>query len=154
MKNIDLGQAITILANVGVIAGIVLLAYELNQNNQLMQVEARASSNERVEGLIEQIYSVPGLAEISLKAQAGDSLTEAEHLKLRGFHMRAMSGWTAAFREFQEGNIEALPPPEVWKRLFDGEMFGSSMRDTWEEMKWVYPPDFVRFMEENVVNER
>ena len=31
MKKIDLGQAITILANFGVLIGILLLVYELNQ---------------------------------------------------------------------------------------------------------------------------
>ncbi len=41
MKKIDLGQTITILANVGVIAGIVFLAVELRQNNTLMAAQAR-----------------------------------------------------------------------------------------------------------------
>lgn len=36
MKKIDLGQAIGILANVGVIAGIVSLGMELRQNNELV----------------------------------------------------------------------------------------------------------------------
>ena len=34
------GQAITIFANVGVILGIVLLAYELHQNNELLESQA------------------------------------------------------------------------------------------------------------------
>ena len=41
MKKIDLGQAITILANLGVIGGILLLAYELRQNNELIAAEGR-----------------------------------------------------------------------------------------------------------------
>ena len=41
MKKIDLGQTITILANVGVIAGIVFLAIELRQNNEYMAANAR-----------------------------------------------------------------------------------------------------------------
>ena len=36
MKKTDLGQAIQVLANVGVIAGIVFLAVETRQNNQLL----------------------------------------------------------------------------------------------------------------------
>ena len=35
MKKIDLGQAVSILANVGVLAGILFLAVELRQNNEL-----------------------------------------------------------------------------------------------------------------------
>jgi hypothetical protein len=42
MKKIDLGQTITILANVGVIAGIVFLAIELQQNNALLETEIRS----------------------------------------------------------------------------------------------------------------
>ncbi len=41
MKKIDLGQTITILANVGVVAGIVFLAVELRQNNEFMAADAR-----------------------------------------------------------------------------------------------------------------
>ena len=37
MKKIDLGQTLTILANVGVIAGIVFLGYELRQNTLVLR---------------------------------------------------------------------------------------------------------------------
>jgi len=39
MKKIDLGQTITILANIGVIAGIVFLGYELRQNTGAIKLE-------------------------------------------------------------------------------------------------------------------
>ena len=41
MKNNDLGQAISILANVGEITGIVFLAFELQQNNEALGLQAR-----------------------------------------------------------------------------------------------------------------
>jgi len=40
---IDLGQTISVLANVGVIAGIVFLGYELRQNNSLLASQARSN---------------------------------------------------------------------------------------------------------------
>ena len=40
MKKIDVGQTVSILANVGVIAGILLLAFELSQNNKLLRAQA------------------------------------------------------------------------------------------------------------------
>lgn len=36
MKKIDLGQFISILANVGVISGIIFLAVEIRQNDKMM----------------------------------------------------------------------------------------------------------------------
>jgi hypothetical protein len=41
MKKIDLGQTVQILANLGVIAGIVFLGIELQQNNALLGAQAR-----------------------------------------------------------------------------------------------------------------
>jgi hypothetical protein len=41
LKKIDLGQTIMILANVGEIAGIVFLAFELQQNNEALDLQAR-----------------------------------------------------------------------------------------------------------------
>lgn len=43
MKKFDLGQSLNTLANVGVIAGIIFLAYELNQNNEFLELEAKAT---------------------------------------------------------------------------------------------------------------
>ena len=43
MKKIDLGQALQILGTAGVILGIFLLVYELNQNRELMAAEIRNS---------------------------------------------------------------------------------------------------------------
>ena len=42
MQKIELRQAIGIFANVGVIVSIAFLALELQQNNNLMEAEARA----------------------------------------------------------------------------------------------------------------
>jgi hypothetical protein len=39
MKNIDLGQALGLLANLGVIAGILLLALEIHQNTESMELQ-------------------------------------------------------------------------------------------------------------------
>lgn len=48
MKKIDLGQTITILANVGVIAGIVFLGIELNQNTRQLALELEWQVNDRM----------------------------------------------------------------------------------------------------------
>ncbi len=55
MRRTELGQTIGVLANFGVIAGIVFLAIEINQNNALLASEAnvelfrnRVSADERL----------------------------------------------------------------------------------------------------------
>jgi hypothetical protein len=40
LKKLDFGQTITILANLGVIAGIVFLGIEISQNNAWLEAES------------------------------------------------------------------------------------------------------------------
>ena len=40
MKKLDLGQTVSILANLGVIAGIVFLGIEIRQNNYLLETQS------------------------------------------------------------------------------------------------------------------
>ena len=78
MKQIDLGQTITILANLGVIAGIVLLAIELNQNNALLRNEARYNLHVARTNEIEQSVLNPELGALWFQATEGEVLTGAE----------------------------------------------------------------------------
>ena len=57
MKKIDLGQTINILANVGVIAGIVFLAFELQQNNELLGAQIQAYRFETYRGFANGIQA-------------------------------------------------------------------------------------------------
>ncbi len=73
MKKIDVSQAITILANVGVIAGIIFLAFELRQVQD--QMDAQISFNifsERNQG-VRVIATNPLLAGIIVKRRPARS---------------------------------------------------------------------------------
>ena len=48
MKKIELGQMITVLANIGVIAGILFLGYELRQNTLVSRAAALQSIAEKI----------------------------------------------------------------------------------------------------------
>jgi hypothetical protein len=78
MKKIDPGQTITIFANIGVIAGIGLLAIELNQNNALLRNEARYNLHLARTGEIEQFALNERLGDIWAKARDGEPLTAEE----------------------------------------------------------------------------
>lgn len=83
MKKIEIGQALHILANVGVIAGILLLAYELDQNRQMAATQTR---NELQQGLVDMLL-VPAdnmqLADVIVRANRGEDLSPSEVLMYR-----------------------------------------------------------------------
>ena len=75
MKKIDLGQTITILANVGVIAGIVFLAVELQQNNEMIRGQTRSQLARDVIDLFETNRNDGTYADIQLRGNMGEELS-------------------------------------------------------------------------------
>ena len=152
MKKLDLGQTITILANLGVIAGIVFLGIELRQNNQLMETVARQARNQRLIEINRDIYTVPGFAELLVKVGRSEALTEVEEHKLYAFAFMRLRMVEAQFLDSLEGNIANNIP--AYRAAFRGEIYNAPMGDAWERNKASFSQDFVEFMEENIVNER
>ncbi len=56
MRKFDFAQTITILANVGVVAGLVFLTLEIRQNTSQMRAQGAQSIYQSVETLNEAIY--------------------------------------------------------------------------------------------------
>ena len=80
MKKIDLGQMIQMLGNLGVILGILLLVYELNQNRQMMEAQTRNSIAETSIGLNMDYANNPEMIDARLKDSAGEALDRREAL--------------------------------------------------------------------------
>ena len=69
MKKIDLSQTITVIANLGVIGGVVFLAFEIRQNTAQMRAEAAYSVHQDVQRLNEAIYQDGDLADLIIRAE-------------------------------------------------------------------------------------
>jgi len=78
VKKLDLGQTVTILANAGIIAGIVFLGIELAQNNALLGAQARATRAQvRMDGT-DLTLSTPELMRAFARQQSGESLSDLD----------------------------------------------------------------------------
>lgn len=99
MKKIDLGQVIQILANLGVIAGLILLAVELEQNNELMAAEARFNRLSVQAESTTILAENPDLAGFLLKANSGAELAPIEQARLDYYLRRVFGNMEWAYRE-------------------------------------------------------
>ena len=143
MKKLELGQTITILANLGVIAGIVFLGLELRQNNELMESEARFNRLNLQLGSVNLIVEHPDLAELIVRSQNDGDLTPAETYRLESY-------WSRLFSNMQWSYLEAYDdiPLETWRRIFRRAF----VQAYWENRKTDFSPEFAQFVDENVVN--
>ena len=142
-----------VLGVVGIIAGIVFLGYELRQNNELMAAEERRAQYSMEMELWGQLVDSPDLIPMLLKDRNGESLSAEEEFRLNAFWMRTLSGFQWAYREgantenylqSQRKNFEAYGS---LRRTWSGNDIGSRSAS-----KDYFDPEFVQWMEENIVN--
>lgn len=110
MKKIDLGQAIGILANLGVIAGILLLAYELQQNNALMEAQGRFNRLSIVNAAWGSWAEDADLTELRVRAGKGEILSEVEQRRVEAAVMRILSIWIISIANFRMAHLKRSLP--------------------------------------------
>jgi hypothetical protein len=150
MKKIDFGQTIQILANLGVLAGIVFLGIELQQNNALLGAQARTSRAQlRLDGL-RSTMSNQELLQARLKRREGQPLTPIEQAMLDMDVTGQLVLWQYVHGEFRAGLIdESDIPVEQWRYVISQRPeLKSALKDP---MRIGLRPEFVAWMNENVV---
>ena len=132
MDNDKLARWLSILANFSVLAGIIFLAVEISQNNDLLESEARNSrAQNRIDGNY-QIISSPLLISALAKGNPGtdsltpgtDSLTDEEEVAFRRFVITNFISWQLAYEDYQAGflNIEDLPL-QGWRSYMQNDIY-------------------------------
>ena len=152
MKKIDVGQIIGILANIGVIAGIIFLGFELRQNNEMLVVQAEMAVSENQTDTLLAIVLEPELIELMLKDE--QTLTEVERHRLLILGLRAIRIWQGRYGMMERGLLDQTEVVQNIRNIYDRETLNYGAPLAWEFYREGLPLDFVQFFEENVVNER
>ena len=153
MKKIDIGQTITILANVGVIVGIVFLVFELQQNNALLEAQARSDQlNSRTAPFLLLLNNI-NIAPLEYRASVGEPLSPEEQYYYRQYAIYTLSQWEWQYGEYRAGTLSRENLPTGGWRVIAGE--SPMWRDVWEDFgaPSARLPGFVEFMDENVFSQ-
>jgi hypothetical protein len=149
MKKIEPGQVASFIANIGVIGGILLLVYELRQNNDLMEAEARLNRTVIAIDTWRFIAENADLAELREKERQGKELSLADTRRIDATIMAILVALEWTFSERPEGSSERDQVIEVQRYNFANyPEFGR----VWQERKAAFNPSFVQWMDENVVD--
>ena len=143
----DLDRGISILANLGVIAGIVFLGIELRQNNELMAEQQRFNRLTVANSSQELVIAHPHLAELLVKVESDPGqLTPAERRQMAALGRRVVDVLEWTFRELSRQEL----PVERWRLISSGEGWREIV---WEPNRTALDSDFVLWMEENVLDQ-
>ena len=152
MKEFDAGRVVNILANVGVIGGLVFLAFEIRQNNELLAQQSRAVGIGQMFNTLERFIENPRL--IELAGADPDTLTPIEQRQRQLMGIRTLAAWEYQWGEWRKGLIEDFEwQAKGYRSAFHTEnVFGTYSRDAWDYYKkYMAKPEFVDWMEANIV---
>ena len=150
VKKIDVGQALAILANVGVIASIFFLALELRQNNELMDAERRFNRLSVATGSLTLLATSPELSNAVAKlddvtVDIDDlDLTPGELTQARAYYSRVIRNQEWSYRELPKSEL----PVKEWKSLAQRR----SWQVHWAAESGARDGGFVEWMEENILS--
>jgi len=121
MKISDYNDGLSLLANIGVIAGIFFLAFELQQNTNIARANAYQQLNQDLAVVREWLVSDPVLDELYRKYQIGQSreLDEQEIRRISTIVRSMIAAYDNAYYFYTLGVISE----SEWRRFFVGACF-------------------------------
>lgn len=152
MKKIDLAQTLAILANVGVIAGIAFLAFELRQNTQAVELASAQSYLTGGSELDLRIATDTNLASLLIKGDSQQPLDAVEALQQERFIYAVFRQWETAQYLNSIGALDQslwLAYRQEIKKLL---LRSKSMQEYWRANSASFTPAFDREMT-NVLSE-
>ena len=118
MKAKRVNRWLTLVANFGVLIGIILLLVELNQNSTMMRAQTRNEVSQGIVDLLSLSANNEQLASLMRRADSGEELTPDEYLQFqhRSFALfRYLENLHYQYRQGLFGEAEFATQREAWK---------------------------------------
>jgi hypothetical protein len=144
MKLDDANRWMSLIASVGVILGLILLAIELQQNQEMMRAQTR---NEIALGVIDLMMvpaSNPQLASVMRRGGAGEELSPDEYFQFRRMAIATLRYYENVYYQYREGLYEKPQfdrQKEAWK-AYAARSPGTQA--IWCELRSSFSEDFAR----------
>ena len=141
-----IGAIAEVLGVIAVFVTLVYLAYQLRQNNILLKEQAKYHMLQNLISYHDKFVDNPEL----VKTMYGQQLSEAENL-----HLRRLSGAVAIFFrwnwEYLRAQERIFGFTDVPTNAFAYEYSKANLGEFWDDVKQIYDPGFVTFMDREVI---
>ena len=142
-----------ILANLAVVAGIVFLGVEIQQNNALLEAAASQALSQNQTTNYALLMESSDFASLAAKLKDESELTTEESLRENAVYVRMLINWEWEFREAAAGRLpENELPIRAWVANIqnNGNFPTPRLRQFWAEKKGNYDADFVALLDSHL----
>jgi len=144
-----LAEWLTVATNIGVIVGLVFLALEYKQNNDLLLVESSANRSSQVNALVDLVIQDPTLIELMNKDTTELSVVESDRLTILGIRtflsFEAQYNATVGGHGFDEAYLRSFH-----NAIYHRERLNHGLPHAWPTFKARGESDFTRWFEANI----
>ena len=145
---IGLAQALRLAANLGALAGLLLVVLQLQQSREVARAQIR---HELAMGIVE-LLNVPAanaqLASVLRRGEAGDSLTPDEQFQFQLRTNALLRYWEDVHYQYRQGlydEVEYGQQRAAWGAAMERS---AGLRIYWCDVRRLYSPSFARDLDE------
>ena len=143
MKKIDLGQTLGILANLGVVLGLILVVVEIEQSNEHAEASAYQARIDQIDVANQQFALSDDLPAIYVKLeQTGlKSLDAEELLRVRSWELARYQRMAGQHYQYQQGYLDEaayramMRTAQTWMDIWETLGFGTGNREFFDDVR-------------------
>jgi hypothetical protein len=138
---------LTLASNIAVLIGVVFVALEIRQNNDLMAAEARFNKVSVSRDAWQAIAENGDYADLLVRARRGEELSETDEYRATAHMMRYLVNMDWMYRE--------LPTDSPERNYMQQSLIASSTNPlflrVWADQKTWFSPGFVEMVEKEIL---
>jgi hypothetical protein len=141
-----LAAAAEIVASVAVVASLIFVVVSLNQNTAALQSINDNLVYELQDARFADTSNIAELADLVVKAGAGEVLSKTEQLRFEYWVLRDLNLWELAFSRHSEG---MMPPSQwlSWDESFTDLVISRFPEETWKRYGTGYGEEFKKHVD-------
>jgi len=134
---------VTLAANIGGLAAVILIVVQLQQNRELMRAQVRHELSTVIVELINSWANNGQLASVLRRGNLGEPLTPDELMQFRMRNNALFRYWENVHYQYRRGlydRVEFAKQKDAWKATFAGSVGAIAY---WCEVRTLYSPHFM-----------
>jgi len=138
---------LTLVANIGVLFGLALVAFELRQNSDLMRVQISQARADAAMLSNEQLFNSPYLPSIILKIRQGSEISGEERIRYIYWFRAINRNQDNVLSQYFAGMLGEHTPRSVEDFARDVVASSSYSREAWRITKPGFSDEYIAFIE-------
>jgi hypothetical protein len=147
MKTDKISRWLTLGANIGVLFGLALVAFELQQNSELMRIQINQARADAAMLSNEQLFNSPYLPSIILKTQQGSELSGEERIRYINWFRAINRNQDNVLSQYFAGMLGEHTLRSVEDFTRDVVASSSYSREAWRITKPGFSDEYIAFIE-------